>query len=92
MEEAVRKVTALPAERFRLADRGMIAVGKIADLVIFDPETISDLATYEQPRVYPEGISAVIVSGQIVVREKQLTPQRPGQLIAPAHGETYVVE
>jgi N-acyl-D-amino-acid deacylase len=92
LEEAVRKVTALPAERFRLADRGMIAVGKVADLVIFDPETISDLATYEQPRVYPEGISAVIVSGQVVVREKQLTPHRPGQLIAPSHGETYVVE
>ena len=87
LEEAVRKVTALPAERFRLADRGTLAVDKIADLVIFDPATMSDLATYEQPRVYPEGIAAVVVSGQIVVQEKQLTPSRPGQLLAPSHKE-----
>ena len=87
LEEAVRKVTVLPAERFHLTDHGMIAVGKVADLVIFDPATIKDLATYEQPRVYPEGMSAVVVSGQIVVREKQLTPHRPGQLIASSHGE-----
>lgn len=86
LEEAVRKVTAVPAGRFRLADRGYIAVGKIADLVVFDPETISDTATYTQPRMYPDGIAAVIVSGQIVVREKQLLPSQPGQLLATPQG------
>jgi N-acyl-D-amino-acid deacylase len=81
LEQAIRKITALSAERFGLTERGMIAEGKIADLVIFDPETIKDTATYSNPRVYPDGIAAVIVGGQPVVLAGKVQAGLPGQLI-----------
>ena len=87
LEQAIYKASTFPAERFALADRGTIAVGKIADLVIFDPATISDQATYTNPQVYPAGIAAVIVSGQPVVMDGQLQPHLPGRLIAPIQNE-----
>jgi N-acyl-D-aspartate/D-glutamate deacylase len=83
LEQAIHKVTALPAERFHLTDRGTLTVGKFADLVLFDPATITDTATYSNPRVYPEGIAAVIVAGQPVVLHGQLQANMPGQLITP---------
>ncbi|HLZ62725.1 MAG TPA: D-aminoacylase [Ktedonosporobacter sp.] len=83
LEQAIHKVTALPAARFGLSDHGMIAEGKVADLVIFDPALINDRATYSDPQLYPEGISAVIVSGQPVVLNGQLQANLPGQLLAP---------
>jgi N-acyl-D-aspartate/D-glutamate deacylase len=86
LEEAVRKITSLPAQRFGLGERGQIAVGNIADLVIFDPKAINDTATYTEPRTYPEGIKAVIISGQVVVQEKQQLPGRPGRLLVTSQG------
>ncbi|GHO42618.1 N-acyl-D-amino-acid deacylase family protein [Ktedonospora formicarum] len=86
LEEAVRKVTSLPAHRFGLGVRGEIAVGNIADLVLFDPETITDTATYKEPRTYPEGIKAVIVSGQMVVQGSQQISNRPGRLLLTPQG------
>ncbi|MBO0794061.1 MAG: amidohydrolase family protein, partial [Ktedonobacteraceae bacterium] len=86
LEQAIRKVTALPAERFGLADRGVIAAGNIADLVIFDPDTISDTATYSNPRAYPHGIAAVIVAGQPVLLQGEPQSSLPGQLIAHTPG------
>jgi N-acyl-D-aspartate/D-glutamate deacylase len=84
LEEAIHRTSSLPAQRFRLKDRGSIAENKIADLVLFDPNTIHDRATYNEPRVYPDGIAAVIVAGQPLVLEQQLQQTFPGQLIAPA--------
>ena len=63
--QAIRKITALPAECFGLADRGHIAAGMAADLVIFDPDTVTDRATYEMPERVSEGIATVIVGGEV---------------------------
>lgn len=65
LEAAVRKMTSLPADRFGLAGRGRIAEGAFADLVLFDPATIADRATFESPHAYPVGIDAVVVNGRI---------------------------
>ena len=89
LEQAISKITMFPAARFGIAERGVIAPGKVADLVIFDPEQICDLATYLDPQVYPEGILAVIISGKPVVLRGQLQANWPGKLLAPM---TQVVE
>ena len=65
LESAIRKMTSLPADRFGLRGRGRIAEGAFADLVLFDPATIADLATFEHPHAFPEGIDAVIVNGTV---------------------------
>ena len=85
LEQAIYKTTAYPCERFGFRDRGIVADGKIADLVIFDPATISDKATYDNPQVYPDGIKAVLVGGQTVVLDNAVGQvHRPrGQLITP---------
>jgi N-acyl-D-aspartate/D-glutamate deacylase len=81
LEEAVRKMTSLPASILGLTERGTIAAGQAADLVIFDPVTVSDRATFENPFQYPVGIDTVIVGGQIVLDERQHTNARPGKVI-----------
>ena len=81
LEEAIRKMTSLPATKVRLQDRGLIKEGFWADLVIFDPNKIMDKATYQDPHQYPEGINYVIVNGQIVVENGKLTGKRPGKVI-----------
>ena len=63
LEEAIRKMTSFPARRFRLGKRGLIAPGHAADIVVFDPDGISDKATYDDPKRFPEGISHVLVNG-----------------------------
>lgn len=87
LEEAIHKITAFPAQRFGMEEHGTIAPGKVADLVIFDPERIGDQATYDSPRVYPSGIDAVIVAGQPVVLYGELQPARPGRLLASQNKE-----
>ena len=67
LEEAVRKMTSFPARRFRLGKRGLIAPGYAADLVVFDPDEVSDRATYADPKRFPEGIGLVLVDGTMVV-------------------------
>ena len=79
MEEAVRKMTSLPARRLGLQDRGLIRVGMKADLVAFDPATVRDTATFEKPMAYPEGIPYVVVNGKIVLDNGQRTRERPGR-------------
>jgi N-acyl-D-amino-acid deacylase len=81
LEEALRKMTSLPAERFGLSDRGTIGEGKAADIVVFDPETIEDVATYEEPRKHPAGIQHVIVNGQVAVDGGRQTEARAGRLL-----------
>jgi N-acyl-D-amino-acid deacylase len=81
LEEAVRKMTSLPADHFGLRGRGRIAVGHAADLVIFDPQRVADRATYEQPHQYPEGIATVVVNGVVVVADGAHTNARPGHVL-----------
>jgi N-acyl-D-amino-acid deacylase len=79
LEEAVRRMTSLPARVFRLRDRGIIREGAWADLVVLDPARIRDTATFEAPHQFPEGIRAVVVNGQVVLRDGNMTKARPGQ-------------
>lgn len=81
LEEAVRKMTWFPARRIGLADRGAIRVGMQADLVVFDPATVRDAATFERPHQYAEGFSTVIVNGQVVYEGGKMTGRRPGRVL-----------
>ncbi|HVQ30487.1 MAG TPA: amidohydrolase family protein, partial [Vicinamibacteria bacterium] len=81
LEEAVRKMTSLPASRMRLADRGVVRPGFAADLVVFDPRTIRERSTYTDPLHYSEGIPYVAVNGQLVVDGGKITPARPGVIL-----------
>jgi N-acyl-D-aspartate/D-glutamate deacylase len=81
LEEAIRKMTSLPAEILGLADRGTIKEGQWADLVIFDPATVADKATFEDPFQYPVGIDTVMVNGQVVLDEGKHTNARPGKVL-----------
>jgi N-acyl-D-aspartate/D-glutamate deacylase len=81
LEEAVRKLTSLPARRVRLADRGILRAGMLADLVVFDPATVRDLATYTQPLQYAEGFEYVTVNGRLVLDAGKMTPERPGRVL-----------
>jgi N-acyl-D-amino-acid deacylase len=83
LEEAVRKMTAAPAARLGLSDRGTIRDAAFADLVVFDPATVRATATYDEPRSYPEGIEHVIVNGTIVVEAGRHTGATPGRGIRP---------
>lgn len=79
LEDAIRKMTSLPALVFNLRDRGLIREGFAADLVIFDENTIADLATFENPHQYAEGFQAVIVNGEIVFDGEKMTGKMSGQ-------------
>jgi len=81
LEEAVRKMTLLPASRLGLTRRGRIAPGHVADLVVFDPDTIVDTATFDSPHSYPEGIPHVVVNGVMAVENGQSTGSTPGRVI-----------
>ena len=81
LEEAVRKMTSMPAQRVGLQDRGLIRVGMKADLAVWDPATVADRATFEQPHQYAEGFSLVVVNGQVVFDGKAMTPARPGRVL-----------
>ncbi|HHW19014.1 MAG TPA: D-aminoacylase [Firmicutes bacterium] len=81
LEEAVRKMTSLPAMRLGLQDRGILREGMRADLVLFDADRIIDKATFEQPHQYAEGVLWVLVNGVPVVQEGQHTGKRPGMVL-----------
>lgn len=81
LAEAVRKLSALPAHNLGLHDRGMIKVGNYADLVVFDPATIQDHATFEKPQQFSTGVSAVVVNGQLALEGGEPTAARPGQVV-----------
>lgn len=86
LEEAVRKMTSLPAARLGLADRGRLAEGMTADITIFDRNTVKDLATFSQPHQYPQGIPWVIVNGVVVVDNGVFTSNRPGKVLRHVSG------
>ena len=81
LEEAVRKMTSLPAERFDLQGRGFLKSGAHADITIFNPETIIDTGTYEDPIRFPEGIKYVIVNGRVTVDKGAHTGERAGMVL-----------
>jgi N-acyl-D-amino-acid deacylase len=81
LEAAIRKMTAAPAARLGLRDRGVVRDGAIADLVVFDPATVRSNATYDEPRRFPDGIEHVIVAGIPVVAGGQPTGARPGRAL-----------
>jgi N-acyl-D-amino-acid deacylase len=81
LEEAVRKMTSLPADRLGLADRGILRQGMKADVVVFDPATVKDMATYENPAQYSQGIAWVLVNGKAVVADGKPTNAVPGQVL-----------
>jgi N-acyl-D-aspartate/D-glutamate deacylase len=84
LEEAVRKMTSLPARRVRLLDRGIVRPGMAADLVVFDLARVRDVATFEKPLQYSEGISHVVVNGRVVLDDGKMTSERPGRPLRPA--------
>jgi N-acyl-D-amino-acid deacylase len=81
LADAIRKFTALPAQRMRLADRGVLKEGMWADVVIFDPETIHDRATFENPNQLSEGMRFVLVNGVPVIEEGKMTNALPGKAL-----------
>ena len=81
LEEAVRKMTSLPANRLGLADRGILRQGMKADVVVFDAATVQDMATYENPAQYSKGIDLVLVNGKAVVADGKPTNALPGQVL-----------
>ena len=84
LEEAVRRMTSAPADRLGFEGRGRIAEGAIADVTVFDPATVIDRATFEQPHQYPVGIPYVFVGGVAVVRDSEVTGARPGVILRGA--------
>lgn len=92
MAEAVHKMTGLPAARLGLSDRGHLAVGKKADLVLFNPQTVRDRATYTEPYQYPEGIAYVFVNGEAVITPEGHTGALPGRVLEryPATCNSYL--
>jgi N-acyl-D-aspartate/D-glutamate deacylase len=81
LEDAVRKMTSLPAQVLGLKDRGLLREGFCADVVIFDPDTITDQATYDNPKQYPKGIDYVLVNGAVVIDNGHHTGARPGRVV-----------
>jgi len=81
LEEAIRKMTSLPAQRFGLSDRGVLRPGMWADLVVFDGEKVEDAGTFERPHAHARGIRYVLVNGSVVVKDDEHTGSRPGQIL-----------
>jgi len=81
LEEAVRRLTSLPAQSIAIRDRGLLQVGYYADVVVFDPATITDHATFENPHAYSTGVRDVFVNGTQVLRNGEHTGARPGQVV-----------
>ena len=81
LEEAVRRMTSMPASRMGLQDRGLLREGMKADITVFDPENVKDRGTFENPHVYPEGVSTVIVNGAITVDNGEHTGALNGKIL-----------
>jgi N-acyl-D-amino-acid deacylase len=81
LSEAVRKLSAQPAHNLGLHDRGLLKVGNYADVVVFDPATVQDHATFEKPQQFATGVSEVVVNGQLALANGEPTAARPGQVV-----------
>jgi dihydroorotase/N-acyl-D-amino-acid deacylase len=86
LETAVQKMSALPAQRLGLTDRGVLRTGTKADIAVLDPARVRDTATFEQPHSYAEGVAYVVVNGQVIVDAGKITAARPGRVLrGPAY-------
>jgi len=83
LDSAIQKMTSAPAMRIGAKDRGSLAIGKKADICLFDPKKVQDKATFDNPHQYPEGIPFVIVNGELVINEEEHTGAKPGQVVRP---------
>src|SRR5258706_12673755 len=81
LEDAIRKFSALPAQRLRLTDRGVLKRGLWADVVVFDPATIADRSTFSSPNELAVGMQWVLVNGVPVIAEGNITAPKPGQVL-----------
>ncbi|MDH3444959.1 MAG: D-aminoacylase [Deltaproteobacteria bacterium] len=81
LEDAVRKMTSMPAQVLGLKDRGLLREGNWADVVVFDPDSVADMATYDNPKQYPKGIPYVLVNGAVVIDNGEHTGARPGKIV-----------
>jgi N-acyl-D-amino-acid deacylase len=81
LEEAIRRMTSLPAQKFQLHNRGLLAAGYAADIVIFDENKVRDMATYEHPHAYSKGFEYVLVNGVLTVDNGKHTGARAGQAL-----------
>jgi dihydroorotase/N-acyl-D-amino-acid deacylase len=81
LEEALRKMTSFPAQRFRIANRGLLRPGMKADVVVFDPRTIADKADFANPHQYAVGVQHVLVNGKFVLRDGNMSGARPGAVL-----------
>ena len=81
LPEAIRKMTSLAASQMKIADRGTLKPGVFADIVVFDPKTIADTATYEKPQQYPVGIDMVIVNGAVTLEAGRHTGVHAGRAL-----------
>jgi dihydroorotase/N-acyl-D-amino-acid deacylase len=81
LEDAIRKMTSAVAARLSIRDRGLLREGMYADLVVFDPATVADKSTYEQPHQLSAGVINVLVNGIAVVRDSKVTGNKPGRIV-----------
>jgi dihydroorotase/N-acyl-D-amino-acid deacylase len=81
LEEAVRKMSGMPADRLKFGDRGILRPGMKADVVVFDPALVKDQSTFEKPHQYSTGFDDVVVNGQAVLRGGKVTAARPGRVL-----------
>ena len=81
LEDAIRRMTSLPAQKFGLMERGLLRKGMVADIVVFDPNTIKDLSTFEKPHAYSQGVEYVLVNGQLTLANGKHTGVRNGTLL-----------
>ncbi len=82
LEEAIRRMTSLPAQKFGLRDRGLLLPGMAADIVVFNEATVGDAAEFANPHVYSKGFEYVMVNGEVVVEERKHTGVRRGKTLA----------
>lgn len=88
MEEAIHKMSGMPAARLNLGDRGLIKPGMKADIVVFDPDKVIDKATFEKPHQYSEGFLDVLVNGKFALLDGKVTAERPGRVLyGPAYNK-----
>ena len=91
LEEAIRKMTSQAASRVGITDRGILRPGMMADMVVFDSAAIRDIATYNEPLHYSEGVKDVFVNGRPVVLDGRITDERPGKALTRAGIQTRSV-